>query len=355
MGRFEEDARFAVAQSVAQRAVAAGAVRIEQVARAGESVGHRGADLVVVAAERRDVGAQRVERTAVEVEDAGEVVRVAHVHRVGQRRNRRPGAVAARAEVFVKGVVGVVGGDEAVDRQPHASGEQPCGEVAEVAARYAHHDRRGYALCAQLRIGVEEIEGLGQEPRHVDRVGRCEPHPSFELRIRKGALDQPLAVVERAFDLQRRDVASQRRELLLLNVAYAPFGVEYHYVDALDAEKPVGHGAARVARRGDEHRDGVFVVAAFDEVGEDACHEARAYVLEGHRRAVEEFERPDAVVDPDNRNVEAERVADDAPQRFGFDLLAEKASATRQAIRWRSRRAIPSKNASGSRSIRSGM
>lgn len=39
---------------------------------------------------------------------------------------------------------------------------------------------------------------------------------------------------------------------------------------------------------------------------------------------VEEFERPDAVVDPDNRNVEAERVADDAPQRFGFDLLAEK-------------------------------
>lgn len=71
--------------------------------------------------------------------------------------------------------------------------------------------------------------------------------------------------------------------------------------------------------------------------------------------AVEEFERPDAVVDPDNRNVEAERVADDAPQRFGFDLLAEKASATRQAIRWRSRRAIPSKNASGSRSIRSGM
>lgn len=67
MGRFEEDARFAVAQSVAQRTVAAGAVRIEQVARAGESVGHRGADLVVVAAERRDVGAQRVERTAVEV------------------------------------------------------------------------------------------------------------------------------------------------------------------------------------------------------------------------------------------------------------------------------------------------
>lgn len=33
----------------------------------------------------------------------------------------------------------------------------------------------------------------------------------------------------------------------------------------------------------------------------------------------------------------------------------KKASATRQAIRWRSRRAIPSKNASGSRSIRSGM
>jgi len=39
MGRFEEDARFAVAQSVAQRTVAAGAVRIEQVARAGERVG----------------------------------------------------------------------------------------------------------------------------------------------------------------------------------------------------------------------------------------------------------------------------------------------------------------------------
>ena len=32
MGRFEEDARFAVAQSVAQRTVAAGAVRVEQVA-----------------------------------------------------------------------------------------------------------------------------------------------------------------------------------------------------------------------------------------------------------------------------------------------------------------------------------
>ena len=33
----------------------------------------------------------------------------------------------------------------------------------------------------------------------------------------------------------------------------------------------------------------------------------------------------------------------------------KKASATRQAIRWRSRRAIPSKNASGSRSIRTGI
>ena len=30
MGRFEEDARFAVAQSVAQRTVAAGAVRVAQ-------------------------------------------------------------------------------------------------------------------------------------------------------------------------------------------------------------------------------------------------------------------------------------------------------------------------------------
>lgn len=68
-----------------------------------------------------------------------------------------------------------------------------------------------------------------------------------ELPVHKRGLDQPLTIVERAVDLERRNVTTQRRELLLLNLADLPFRVEYDYVDTLHVQKPVGYGAARIA------------------------------------------------------------------------------------------------------------
>ena len=251
---------------------------------------------------------------AEEVEDAGEVARIAYVHRVGQRGHRGAWPIDARVEVVQEDVVAVVGGDEVRHGQPHTVRDESGGKVTEVAAGHTHDETLGTADAVHLGVGVEVIEGLRQEARDVDGVGRGELQVGVEVGVDEGGLDERLTVVEDAVHLQRGDVTPEGGELAFLNRADLALGVEYKDADAGHIEETVGYGAARVARGGHEHVDLATRPLTGDEVAEHAGHEPCADVFEGQRGAVEEFEGVDRVRDGHDGRVKSQRVLYDAAE-----------------------------------------
>ena len=146
----------------------------------------------------------------------------------------------------------------------------------------------GMAEFQDLSIGPEVIEGLGEEAGDVDAVSGGEAHVGIEVSIHESGLDEPLAVVKDAIDLDGGDIASECGELAFLDGRDLALGVEDVNVDALDTEESVGDGRARVARGGDEYVDRlVCPLIGLDEVLQQSRHEAGPYVLEGEGRAVE--------------------------------------------------------------------
>ena len=73
------------------------------------------------------------------------------------------------------------------------------------------------------------------EEADIDGVGRAQRPLSAQLPVVERRLDHRLAVIEGALDLQGRDVASHRRQLLLLERADPARGVEQHHVNGLHA------------------------------------------------------------------------------------------------------------------------
>lgn len=73
-------------------------------------------------------------------------------------------------QIVGEDVVGVYCSNEAVNRKAHLHGEEPGGEVAEVAA--GHRENKRAPVGRQAGGGVEVVEGLGQEAGDVDGVGR---------------------------------------------------------------------------------------------------------------------------------------------------------------------------------------
>ena len=144
-----------------------------------------------------------------------------------------------------------------------------------------------------------------------------------QFLIHEGGLHQRLTVVERAVHLDGGDVPSQGGELLLLYLADLSLGVEHIDVNAFHAEEAVGHGTARVARSGYQY---IYLLLAFlaDEVAQQPGHEAGAHVLEGERRSVEEFERPDVFAHGHQRRIKLKGVIYDVLQRVGGNVLAEE-------------------------------
>ena len=110
----------------------------------------------------------------------------------------------------------------------------------------------------------------------------------IELSIHEGALDEALAVVEHAIHLKGGDILPQRGELALLYGAYLTFGVEHIDMDALHAEKAVGHGRTRIARGSDKNINLLFFVLS--EIPQQTGHETSTHILEGQRRAMIELE-----------------------------------------------------------------
>ena len=134
MGGFAEEAHFPGAEALLQRAVAACAVGIQQIAGAGETVLDGLSNLIIRVGRSRNVFPYRLHVMAVQIPDAGEVARIADVHCVGDGADGRTRTVLARAEELVEHAVRIVRGNEALDGKPHPMPEQRRADVAEIAA-----------------------------------------------------------------------------------------------------------------------------------------------------------------------------------------------------------------------------
>ena len=300
VGGFAEETGFAFVETVLEGAVAAGAVRVQEVAVIGQALADRGDDGAVAHDRAGDVLADVFPLVAVQVQDAGEVAGIAHVHRIGQGADAGPGRIGTRLQVIEEDVVAVVRGDEPMDGKAHPVRHERGAEVAEVPARDADHQAVGEAQSGHLRIAVEVVERLRQEAGDIDAVGRCQPQGGAEVVIQESGLDQGLAVVEAAIDLQGGDVPPQGGELALLDGAYAALGIEDENMRAGNAQEAVRDGAAGVAGRGDEHID----IPLLREMPEETGHEPGADILESEGRSMEEFQGVNPLLHLHGRTVE---------------------------------------------------
>ena len=317
---FAEETGLAFTKAVLEGTVAAGAVRVQEVAGFGQALPDGVHDGAVAHDRAGDVLADVRPPVAVQVQDAGEVAGIAHVHCIRERADAGHRHIGARLQIVEEHVVAVVRGDEAGDGKAHAVRDERGAQVAEVAARDADHQPVGETQASHLRIAVEIIEGLRQKAGDVDAVGRCQPQRGAQVAIQEGGLDQGLAVVEAAIDLQGGDVLSQGGELALLDGTDAPLGVEDEDMRAGNAQEAVRDGAAGVAGRGDEDID----IPLLREMPEETGHETGAYVLEGEGRPMEEFQGVDPFLDHHGRAVEGKRFCDDAVQLGAGNVLTEE-------------------------------
>ena len=320
MGRFAEKTGFPFAEAVLEGPVAAGAVRVQEVAGFLIALPDGGEDGPVAYDGAGDVFPYLQPVVAVQVQDTGEIARVAHVHRIGEGTEAQGRHVGARLQVLEEDVVPIVRRDETVDGKAHPRGHEGGAQVAQIPAGDADDQSVGLAQARELRIAVEIVEGLRQEAGDIDAVGRCQPQGAAEVRVQEGGLDQGLAVIEAAVDLQGGDVLAQGRELGLLHGAHAAPGIQHEDVRARDSQEAVCDGAPGVTGRGDEDIDIPFL----GEVPQEPRHEAGADVLEGKGRPMEEFQGVDPFFHRHGRAVEGKGFRDDAVQLRPGNVLAEE-------------------------------
>ena len=331
---FQEEAYLARAKAVLQCLITAGAVGVELITRFAEALAHGVGNLSVGVCGARDVLGDGLVAMAVEVQDAGKVAGVANVHGIGYGGGRGTGIVLTALQIVVENIVGIVGGNEAVYGQSHATAEEGAADVAEVARGHASHQFGshgrgsaidGNALLLQLGIGPEVIETLGQETCHVDGVGRGEFHVLVEFLVHEGALHHCLAIVEDTLHLYGGDVLPEGGELALLDGRDLALGIEHVDMDAGDTEETVGNGRTRIAGGGNKNIDQSVASLLLVEIAKQACHEACAHVLEGQCGSMEKFQGIDIVRYPYGRDVERHGVVDNLAQVLGRDVLAEEA------------------------------
>ena len=141
MGCFTEDTDLTILESVNKCLIAAGTMRIKNVARLLIALAHRGTNLFVAIGGTVDqIGdammgghIRQLAVLAVEIEDTGEVGWIAYVHGIGKGLDRGLGTVLACLQIVVEHIIGIVGSNEAFDGQSHLMAEERSTDVAEVA------------------------------------------------------------------------------------------------------------------------------------------------------------------------------------------------------------------------------
>ena len=259
----------------------------------------------------------------IEVDDAGKVAWVAHIHSVGKRLNGSFGIVLSALQVVEEHIVGVVGCYEPLDRHSHGMSEKCGTDVSEVARWHTDDATVGFSFALQLGDSVEIIEGLWQESCHVDTVGACQFHVLVQFGVHESVLHESLTIIEHAIDLNGCDVLAERGELAFLNLADFPFGIEHIDVNSVHSKKSIGDSRPCVSRCCHEHVH-LFCSFLFDEVLKQASHETRAYIFESQRRAVKEFKAVDVFLELHNRCLECQCVVDNLFQGIGIYIFAKE-------------------------------
>ena len=233
--------------------------------------------------------AHRVGVAVIGVEDEPlEIRRDLDIHRRRGGRHHVAQFVGAGRERARQDIVDVGGDDQPIDRQAQPLRYIAGVDVAEVSGRNGEGDlamRR-----AERHRGGEVIDRLRHYARPVDRVDAGKPHPVAKGGMIEQALHDRLAVVEGAVDGDCVDIGGvRRRHHAPLHLRDAALRKQHDDVDLMTAAERFDGGAAGVARG--RHHD----CAALAARGEHVIHQPRQklhrQILEGERRAVEQFER----------------------------------------------------------------
>ena len=323
MRRLEEYARFTGLQAFRKSTVAARPMRVEKITGRSPRLRNRLANLFVRIGSAGNIGGNGGMGISVEVDDTGEIARIAHVHGIGDGGDGRTGSVCAGLQIPVKNIVAVVGGDETLHGKPHLLGKQSGGNIAEIAARHANNHILRFSDTFQLRVRIEVIEGLGKKAGHIDGVGGGEGKVSVKLFIHESGFHQCLTVVECPVHFNRRDVPSQRGKLFFLYFTYFPLRIKHVHANPFHAEEAVGYGTSRIAGGSHQHIDLPMPLLP-DEITQQARHEPCAYIFEGERRSVKEFQRINILRHPYQRDVEIQCIAYDLAQNIRRNIFTEE-------------------------------
>mmetsp|Transcript_91229 Transcript_91229/g.254815 ORF Transcript_91229/g.254815 Transcript_91229/m.254815 type:complete len:240 (+) Transcript_91229:1062-1781(+) len=184
-------------------------------------------------------------------------------------------------------VVRVSCADQVLHWQPHPLGVIAGQNVAKIPC-WDTEAHSAITIWEEPEIRIEIIRDLEHDPCPVDGVHGAEAVGLLEVQVAKEALDDVLAVVERALDRDAVHVAVEHaRHLLLLNLRHAALGEEDETLHVLLPAQPVDGRAARVAARGTHHRQpaGLPLQKVLVEVPEGL----QRHVLERKRRPVEQL------------------------------------------------------------------
>ena len=177
------------------------------------------------------------------------------------------------------------------DRRAHCAGIEGREAVAEIAGR-DDEARLVAGLGEEAGGGISNIGHLRHQPTDADAVGRGQVERLGHRGIGEGGFREALAIVEIAIDLDRPNRGVPAGQLMFLEGRDAALGIEDHRADRSPALRRAADRAAGIARgRG---KDGQRVGGIAQPV-ETGHQEARAEILEGAGRAVEQFEHAAAV------------------------------------------------------------
>ena len=262
---------------------------------------------------------QAPDLTAEQLFHARPVVRLRHIHRIGEGRLRgvrRPLPVFQEAR---HGVIGVGGGDKAFHRQTQGFRQQACRQIAEVTARHGDHQLIARVL-RQLRHRFEVVANLRQQTADVDGVGGVQTQRHLQLFVVEGLLDQRLTGIEIAVNCHGFNVAAEGAEQFLLQRADFAFRIEDHHADVFQAVERVGDRRAGIP--GGRGQDGHRLVAT--DVGQHLRHKAAAEVFERQRRTVEQLQAANIRLNLLNRRRERECRAYALFQQLLRNFIADK-------------------------------
>ena len=202
--------------------------------------------------------------------------------------------------------------------------EQGRTDIAEVSAWHTYDEVICFSLLFHAGIGIEIVESLRQETRHVDAVRRGEFHVLIQFGIHKGILDEGLTIVEHTVNLNSSDVLSQCGELALLNRRDLTLGIEHIHMDAVNPQETISNGRAGITAGSHKDIDLLIALLLTDKILQQASHETGTHILEGEGRTMKQFEGIDIFLYLNHRAVERQGVIHDVVECVRIHIFAKE-------------------------------